>query len=162
MNETNYRLILTGFADEADAELSDSLSASDSSEQTSLTSSTGLNPLDWENIKPTLKILWQGLLAIFVVIGIIIAIVSLINFCIAKAEHAKSCGTIPGLPRRKKRKNSARRKKKPREKIRAEKRTKTEFSFPPANRSNPCRRHRKTVVLPTDRLFSAAARYCGG
>lgn len=97
MNETNYRLILTGFADEADAELSDSLSASDSSEQTSLTSSTGLNPLDWENIKPTLKILWQGLLAIFVVIGIIIAIVSLINFCIAKAEHAKKLRDNPGL-----------------------------------------------------------------
>ncbi len=97
MNETNYRLILTGFADEADAELSDSLSASDSSEQTSLTSSTGLNPLDWENIKPTLKILWQGLLAIFVVIGIIIAIVSLINFCIAKAEHAKKLRDNPEL-----------------------------------------------------------------
>ena len=97
MNETNYRLILTGFADEADAELSDSLSASDSSEQTSLTSSTGLNPLDWENIKPTLKILWQGLLAIFVVIGIIIAIVSLINFCIAKAEQKKKLRDNPGL-----------------------------------------------------------------
>ena len=97
MNETNYRLILTGFADEADAELSDSLSASDLSEETSQSSSTGLNPLDWENIKPTLKILWQGLLAIFVVIGIIIAIVSLINFCIAKANTQKSCGTIPGL-----------------------------------------------------------------
>lgn len=97
MNETNYRLILTGFADEADAELSDRLSASDSSEQTSLTSSTGLNPLDWENIKPTLKILWQGLLAIFVVIGIIIAIVSLINFCIAKAEHAKKLRDNLGL-----------------------------------------------------------------
>ena len=97
MNETNYRLILTGFADEADAELSDSLSASDLSEETSQSSSTGLNPLDWENIKPTLKILWQGLLAIFIVIGIIIAIVSLINFCIAKAEHAKKLRDNPEL-----------------------------------------------------------------
>lgn len=97
MNESNYRLILTGLAGEADAELSDSLNSSDSSEQTSLTSSTGLNPLDWENIKPTLKILWQGLLAIFIVIGIIIAIVSLINFCIAKAEHAKKLRDNPGL-----------------------------------------------------------------
>ena len=96
MNETNYRLILTGFADEADAELSDRLSASDLSEETSQSSSTGLNPLDWENIKPTLKILWQGLLAIFIVIGIIIAIVSLINFCIAKAEHAKKQRDNPG------------------------------------------------------------------
>ncbi len=97
MNESNYRLILTGFADEADAELSDSLNSSDLSEETSQSSSTGLNPLDWENIKPTLKILWQGLLAIFVVIGIIIAIVSLINFCIAKAEHAKKLRDNPGL-----------------------------------------------------------------
>ena len=97
MNESNYRLILTGLADEADAELSDSLNSSDLSEETSQSSSTGLNPLDWENIKPTLKILWQGLLAIFIVIGIIIAIVSLINFCIAKAEHAKKLRDNPGL-----------------------------------------------------------------
>lgn len=91
MNEINYRLVFNGYAAEADAEqLSDALVSQDSSAETSASSSsTKLNPLDWENIKPTLNILWQGLLAIFIVIGIIIAIVSLINFCVGKAESAK-------------------------------------------------------------------------
>lgn len=54
-----------------------------------LLSAPKLDPLNWETVKDALTILWQGLLAIFVVIAIIIAIVSLVNFCIAKAETAK-------------------------------------------------------------------------
>lgn len=48
-----------------------------------------LTPFSWQNIKPTFTILWQGLLAIFAVIGIIIAVVWAINFCIARADNAK-------------------------------------------------------------------------
>ena len=55
-----------------------------------LLSAPKLAPLNWETVKDALTILWQGLLAIFVVIAIIIAIVSLVNFCIAKAEAAKA------------------------------------------------------------------------
>ena len=33
-----------------------------------------LNPMNWEVIKPALNFLWQGMLAIFVVIGLIIII----------------------------------------------------------------------------------------
>lgn len=55
-----------------------------------LLSAPKLDPLNWETVKDALTILWQGLLAIFVVIAIIIAIVSLVNFCIAKAEAAKA------------------------------------------------------------------------
>ena len=55
-----------------------------------LLSAPKLDPLNWETVKDALTILWQGLLAIFVVIAIIIAIVSLVNFCIAKADAAKA------------------------------------------------------------------------
>lgn len=48
-----------------------------------------LTPMKWENIKPTLTILWQGLVAIFVVIGLIILAVQLTKFCVKKAENAK-------------------------------------------------------------------------
>ena len=48
-----------------------------------------LTPGNWENLKIALTILWQGLLAIFVVIAIIIGIVYLVNFCTAKAAQAK-------------------------------------------------------------------------
>ena len=48
-----------------------------------------LTPGNWENLKIALPILWQGLLAIFVVIAIIIGIVYLVNFCTAKAAQAK-------------------------------------------------------------------------
>lgn len=48
-----------------------------------------LDPLNWENIKPTLTILWQGIVAIFVVIGLIILAVQLTKFCVQKAENAK-------------------------------------------------------------------------
>lgn len=46
-----------------------------------------LTPLNEENILKALTILWQGLLAIFVTIGIIIAAVALIRFCILRAER---------------------------------------------------------------------------
>lgn len=42
-----------------------------------------------ETIKASLKILWQGLLAIFIVIGLIILAVQLTKFCVNKAEAAK-------------------------------------------------------------------------
>lgn len=49
---------------------------------------SALTPLNWQNIKPTFTILWQGLLAIFVVIGLIIVAVKLITFFVKKAEDA--------------------------------------------------------------------------
>ena len=48
-----------------------------------------LNPMNWEVIKPALNFLWQGMLAIFVVIGLIIFTVKLTSFCIKKATEAK-------------------------------------------------------------------------
>lgn len=48
-----------------------------------------LNPMNWEVIKHALNFLWQGLLAIFVVIGLIIVTVKLVAFAIAKAEEMK-------------------------------------------------------------------------
>ncbi len=48
-----------------------------------------LNPLDKETILKSLNILWQGLLAIFVVIALIIIIVKLTSLCIVKATAAK-------------------------------------------------------------------------
>lgn len=48
-----------------------------------------LTPMNSENIKASLKILWQGLLAIFIVIGLIILAVQLTKFCVNKAEAAK-------------------------------------------------------------------------
>ena len=49
---------------------------------------SALTPLNWQNIKPTFTILWQGLLAIFVVIGLILVAVNLITFFVKKAEDA--------------------------------------------------------------------------
>lgn len=46
-----------------------------------------MTPLNEENILKALTILWQGLLAIFVTIAIIIAAVALIRFCILRAER---------------------------------------------------------------------------
>ena len=54
-----------------------------------LLSNSTLNPLNWQNIKPTFTILWQGLLAIFVVIALIIVAVKLVAFGVKKAETAK-------------------------------------------------------------------------
>ncbi len=48
-----------------------------------------LNPMDWDVIKHALNFLWQGLLAIFVVIGLIIITVKLTAYCIEKATEAK-------------------------------------------------------------------------
>ena len=48
-----------------------------------------LNPMNWSVIKPALNFLWQGLLAIFVVIGLIIISVKITAFCIQKADEAK-------------------------------------------------------------------------
>lgn len=48
-----------------------------------------LTPMNWKVIKPALNFLWQGLLAIFVVIGLIIITVRLTAVVINKAEDAK-------------------------------------------------------------------------
>ena len=48
-----------------------------------------LTPMNWDVIKHALNFLWQGLLAIFVVIGLIIVVVKLVAFGIAKAEEMK-------------------------------------------------------------------------
>ena len=47
-----------------------------------------LTPMNWEVIAPALNFLWQGLLAIFVVIGLIIVAVKVTTWAIAK------CGEI--------------------------------------------------------------------
>lgn len=48
-----------------------------------------LTPMNWEVIAPALNFLWQGLLAIFVVIGLIILTVKITSFAIAKATEIK-------------------------------------------------------------------------
>ena len=48
-----------------------------------------LNPMNWEVIKHALNFLWQGLLAIFVVIGLIIIAVKITALVIDKAAAAK-------------------------------------------------------------------------
>lgn len=48
-----------------------------------------LTPMNWEVILPALNFLWQGLLAIFVVIGLIIIAVKLTAFAIAKCDKIK-------------------------------------------------------------------------
>lgn len=45
-----------------------------------------MNP---DTLKASLKIMWQGLLAIFIVIGLIILAVQLTKFCVNKTESAK-------------------------------------------------------------------------
>lgn len=49
-----------------------------------------LDPMNWEVIKHALNFLWQGLVAIFVVIGLIIIAVKLTSLCINKAAEAKN------------------------------------------------------------------------
>ena len=44
-----------------------------------------LTPMNWDVLKPALNFLWQGLLAIFVVIGLIIITVKLTALAIDKA-----------------------------------------------------------------------------
>ena len=48
-----------------------------------------LTPMNWDVILPALNFLWQGLLAIFVVIGLIIVTVKACNYAIVKAEESK-------------------------------------------------------------------------
>lgn len=48
-----------------------------------------LDPLNGEALLKALNILWQGLLAIFVVIALIILVVKLTSFIIVKCEAAK-------------------------------------------------------------------------
>ena len=55
----------------------------------SLLAFENLTPMNWEVIKVALNILWQGMLAIFVVIGLIILTVKACNYAIVKAEETK-------------------------------------------------------------------------
>ena len=48
-----------------------------------------LTPMNWEVLRPALNFLWQGMLAIFVVIGLIIVSVKITAYEIAKAEENK-------------------------------------------------------------------------
>lgn len=48
-----------------------------------------LDPMNKTVLKHSLNFLWKGLLAIFVVIGLIILAVKLTQFCLTKAEEAK-------------------------------------------------------------------------
>lgn len=50
---------------------------------------SGLTPMNPDTLKASLKIMWQGLLAIFIVIGLIILAVQLTKFCVNKAKSAK-------------------------------------------------------------------------
>lgn len=49
-----------------------------------------LTPLNWEVVIKALNILWQGLVAIFVVIGLIIISVKVANFAINKVNEMKA------------------------------------------------------------------------
>lgn len=49
-----------------------------------------LTPMNWETLKMSLNITWQGLLAIFVVIGLIIISVKLTTFITNKIESKKN------------------------------------------------------------------------
>lgn len=55
----------------------------------SLLAFENLTPMNWDVIKHALNFLWQGLLAIFVVIGLIIIVVKIVAFAIAKADEMK-------------------------------------------------------------------------
>ena len=48
-----------------------------------------LTPMNWETIQHALTFLWQGLLAIFVVIGLIVVTVKLVSLGITKVEEWK-------------------------------------------------------------------------
>ena len=45
---------------------------------------------NWDVVLVALDFLWKGLLAIFVVIGLIIIVVKLVAYCIAKADERKA------------------------------------------------------------------------
>ncbi len=55
----------------------------------SLLAFDNLTPMNWEVLKPALNFLWQGLLAIFIVIGLIVVAVKATAFIIAKCEESK-------------------------------------------------------------------------
>ena len=48
-----------------------------------------LTPMNWDVLRPALNFLWQGMLAIFVVIGLIIVSVKVVSYAIAKADEMK-------------------------------------------------------------------------
>lgn len=48
-----------------------------------------LTPMNWDVLKPALNFLWQGMLAIFVVIGLIIVSVKITSYAIAAANESK-------------------------------------------------------------------------
>ena len=50
---------------------------------------SNLTPLNMENILASLTIMWQGLLAIFIVIGLIVLAVQLTSFTIRKITQMK-------------------------------------------------------------------------
>ena len=54
-----------------------------------LASFENLTPMNWDVILPALNFLWQGMLAIFVVIGLIIVSVKITAYAIAKSDEAK-------------------------------------------------------------------------
>ncbi len=51
---------------------------------------SSLDPMNPDVIKASLQIMWQGLLAIFVVIALIIIVVQLTNFAVAKIAKMKA------------------------------------------------------------------------
>lgn len=55
----------------------------------SLLAFDNLTPMNWEVIAHALNFLWQGLLAIFVVIGLIVLTVKLTSYAITKSEEIK-------------------------------------------------------------------------
>lgn len=55
----------------------------------SLLAFENLTPFNWDTIQHALNFLWQGLLAIFVVIGLIVVAVKLTSLAIAKASEWK-------------------------------------------------------------------------
>ena len=48
-----------------------------------------LTPMNWDVLKPALNFLWQGMLAIFVVIGLIIISVKITSYAIAATNESK-------------------------------------------------------------------------
>ena len=55
----------------------------------SLLAFDNLTPMNKDVLIPALNFLWQGMLAIFVVIGLIIVTVKACNYAIVKAEESK-------------------------------------------------------------------------
>ena len=55
----------------------------------SLLAFDNLTPMNWETLEPALNFLWQGLLAIFIVIGLIVIAVKITSAVIAACEESK-------------------------------------------------------------------------